>query len=137
MVLYIIKLFCAIPIACGIGMVSCACNLHSRYNLKFTNHAYTPKNKIIPPDNRLTHKSHRAVKRPRNILIPPLKSSHQSAEPRKTPPTITILSMLVTLTPLPGLSFVLIPRPAKMAANERMVCGLVSVSSNVDVYALA
>jgi hypothetical protein len=71
------------------------------------------------------------------MLIPPLRSNHQSAEPRKTPPTTRRLSMLVALAPSFRLVLVLIPRLAKMAANERMVWGLVSVSSNVNVYARA
>jgi len=69
--------------------------------------------------------------------MPPLRRSHQRAEPRKTPLMIRMLFMLVGLAPLFGLALVAIPRPAKMAAKERIVCGLVSVSSRVDMYTLA
>src|SRR5439155_5564457 len=89
--------------------------------------ASSPKTVITLPDILLIHRSHREVNFPRNRLIPPASRSHQSAEPRNTPQTTSVAERAVFLPPPT-------PSPAKMAANERMVCGLVSVSSKVETY---
>ena len=74
----------------------------------------------------------RSVPRPileRKRLTPPLNSNHHRADPENTPKTNTAARTY------PALSIK--PSPAKIAANERIVKGLVSVSKNVEEYALA
>ena len=91
--------------------------------------AATPKPKIIVPEPRFAHRS---VPRPsleRNRLTPLLKSSHHRADPKNTPKTSTVARTYPALSTKPS--------PAKIAANERNVKGLVIVSKNVEEYALA
>lgn len=87
--------------------------------------ARTPKPAMIIPDPRLTQTRSLAVSLTRSKLTALLKMSHQSAEPQKTPATSTTAE---TVSPgvLPR------PTPAKMAAKERIVVGLVSVSRSVE-----
>lgn len=58
--------------------------------------------------------------------MPKLSASHQLAEPAKTPATITSGDPV----------FCPIIVPAKIAAKERMVMGLVMVRKKVEIYML-
>ena len=87
-----------------------------------------PKIVIIAPETRLIHKSHRVFNLFLNRLMTLVRIIHQRFEPENTPSTTTVAEtkfLLVLPTPI----------PAKMAAKERMVSGLVSVKKNVEVYA--
>jgi hypothetical protein len=79
---------------------------------------------MIIPEARFTHRS---VPKPileRNRLTPPLKSNHHRVDPENAPNTSTAAGTY------PALSIK--PNPAKMAAKERIVKGLVIVSKNVE-----
>src|SRR2546425_6622733 len=88
--------------------------------------ASAPKPAIIAPDTRFTHRSP-AVDRARlNAPATPLRMSHHSAEPLNTPAT--------SARALAYPARAVIPSPAKIAANERIVIGFVSVNRSVDPY---
>jgi hypothetical protein len=87
--------------------------------------ASRPKSVIIAPEVLLIQSSQRSINFSRNKLILPVNRHHQVAEPRNTPHT-TRSAVSALFPPLPT------PMPAKMAANERMVIGLVNVSSKVE-----
>src|SRR5947209_6765574 len=97
------------------------------YFLKLNN-ASRPNRIMMLPEALLIHRNHCGVNLARSQLIPPVKIHHQSAEPRNTPHTTSnAVSGLFACPPT--------PMPAKMAANERIVNGLVSVSKKVEMYA--
>src|SRR5215207_6878418 len=87
----------------------------------------TPNPLSTIPDTRLTHRSRARSNRPRSRLAPLLSSSHHSAEPANTPSTSTAPDHASPLAPTPA--------PARIAANERIVIGLVRVSRSVETYA--
>jgi len=60
--------------------------------------------------------------------MPLVRIIHHSVEPENTPSTTAAAEKKLLLA-LP------IPIPAKMAAKERIVRGLVSVNKNVEAYA--
>jgi hypothetical protein len=92
--------------------------------------ATTPKTAIITPETRLIHCNHVGVKRRLNRLIALVSSSHQQHEPVNTPHTTSSGGRMLPLLLLDA------PIPAKIATNERMVSGLVNVSSSVEIYAV-
>src|SRR5579859_1309008 len=97
------------------------------YLLKLSN-ANSPNKIMMTPEALLIHRNHCAVNLSRSQLIAPVKTHHHSAEPRNTPHTTSnAVSGLFACPPT--------PMPAKMAANERIVSGLVKVSKKVEMYA--
>ena len=81
---------------------------------------------MIAPEMRLIHAMCVEVRRSRRTPTPKLSVNHQAADPAKTPAT------MISGEPVSFPSIV----PAKMAAKERMVIGLVMVRKKVDVYML-
>jgi hypothetical protein len=84
---------------------------------------------MIIPEARFTHRSVPKPSLERNRLTPPLKSNHHRADPENTPKTSTVARTYPALSTKPS--------PAKIAAKERSVKGLVMVSKKVEEYALA
>jgi hypothetical protein len=117
-------------------------NIHHQSQLRFALHevanylarlnnvsrASIPKSVIIIPEIRLIHRSHCGVIFFLNTLIPLVRIIHQRVEPENTPSTTAVAERTLLLA-LPT------PIPAKMAAKERIVSGLVSVSKKVEAYA--
>ena len=101
-------------------------NHHLRLNREIR--AAIPKIVIIVPETRLIHKSHWAFNFFLKRLMALVSIIHQRVEPENTPRT-TAVAEIKFLLALPT------PMPAKMAAKERMVSGLVSVKKNVEVKA--
>src|SRR5512135_2282266 len=89
--------------------------------------ASTPEPPMTMPAILFTHSSIRLSKRFRKRLTAPIRISHQRPEPRKTPAINTVAD-----SRLPRVSAR--PNPAKTAAREKMVRGLVRVRKNVEVY---
>src|SRR5690606_16390145 len=96
----------------------------------------TPATTAIPanprrtqPEMMLIRRSQAGVTRLRSILTTLRRTSHQAIEPAKTP----AMSRLAEVDP----SIVATPNPAKMAAKERMVVGLVRVNAKVEANAVA
>src|SRR5215207_4531360 len=81
-----------------------------------------PNARITAPESRLTQVSCPGRIRKRNLPKPRARINHHSAEPRNTP-----ITRLPALTPGSAT-----PNPAKIAANDRIVVGLVRVSPKVD-----
>jgi len=98
--------------------------ISSHINNKLNN-AATPNAVTITPDTRFTHRNAVVLNRLRNKFVPPLSSSHHAAEPKNTPTT------MATAVNLPR-SASANPKPAKIAAKDRIVSGLVRVSIKVD-----
>ena len=90
----------------------------------------TPSPASSAPESRFTQRSRAGVSARRKNPTVPLSRSHQSADPRKTPQTMR------TADPRSP-AVVPRPRPAKTAAKERIVVGLVSVSASVEPNAAA
>src|SRR5215212_3290469 len=88
----------------------------------------TPKPRMIVPETRFTQCSASVPSLERNKLVPPLKKSHHSADPENTPATSVAADAYPALVSAT-------PSPAKMAAKEKMVRGLVIVKKNVVAYA--
>jgi hypothetical protein len=79
--------------------------------------------RMIPPEIRFVQRVRPGpASLPRNPPVTRLSASHHIAEPIKTPET----------TSIPPPDIVVAPRPAKMAANDKIVMGLVKVSKNVE-----
>ena len=81
---------------------------------------------MIVPEMRLIHVMWFWFNLSRIKPTPKLSASHQLAEPENTPATITSGELI---------SFPIIV-PAKIAAKERMVIGLVIVKKKVERYIL-
>jgi hypothetical protein len=79
------------------------------------------------PEARFTHRSAPKPSLERNRPTPPLKSNHHRADPKNTPKTSTAAEVYPAPSPAK-------PSPAKIAAKERIVKGLVIVSKNVEAY---
>jgi hypothetical protein len=79
---------------------------------------------MMVPETLLTHRKPPAESFGRKRPVPPLNTSHQAAEPRKTPRTSSAAER-ASLAPVT-------PRPANIAAKERIVVGFVSVRKNVE-----
>ncbi len=77
------------------------------------------------PETLLTHRKPLAESLARRRLAAPLSTNHHAAEPRNTPTTSTI-ARRASPPASPA------PRPAKIAAKERIVVGFVSVRRNVE-----
>src|SRR6266487_1009979 len=88
----------------------------------------TPKRVIMAPEILLIHRSHCGVIFFRSRLIPLVRIIHHKVEPENTPSTTVVAEKKLLLAPPT-------PIPAKIAAKERIVSGLVSVSKNVEAYA--
>src|SRR3712207_671736 len=86
--------------------------------------ASTPNAAMMVPETLLTHCKPPVESFERKRPVPPLKISHQAAEPRKTPTTSSAAER--------ALSAPATPRPANIAASERIVVGFVSVIKNVE-----
>ena len=82
----------------------------------------------MAPEILLIQSSHCGFIFFRSRLITLVRIIHHKVEPENTPST-TMVAEKKLLLALPT------PIPAKMAANERIVRGLVSVKKNVEVYA--
>src|SRR5204863_7034210 len=90
--------------------------------------ATTPKPTSMAPDRRLIHRNRCGVTRARTRATPLLRSTHHRADPTRTPRTST------TAAP-EARPIVPTPKPAKIAAKERIVGGLASVSATAEMYA--
>ncbi len=90
--------------------------------------ATVPKSVIIAPEILFINRSHWEFIFFRSRLMPLVRIIHHKVEPEKTPSTTTVAEKKLLLA-LPT------PIPAKMAAKERIVRGLVSVNNNVEAYA--
>jgi hypothetical protein len=78
------------------------------------------------PEILLTHRNPRTESLVRKRLVAPLSTTHHAAEPRNTPRTSNIAERALPLAS-PAT-----PRPANIAAKERIVVGFVSVRKNVE-----
>src|SRR5436305_5185693 len=90
--------------------------------------ATIPKNVIMTPEILFIHRSHCEFIFFRSRLMPLVRMIHHNVEPENTPSTTAVAErkfLLVLPTPI----------PAKMAAKERIVRGLVSVNKKVVAYA--
>ena len=90
--------------------------------------AIIPNMVIMKPEILFIQRSHCAFILCRSRLMHVVRIIHHSVEPVKTPSTTPAAERKLLLA-LPT------PIPAKMAAKERIVSGLVSVSRNVEAYA--
>ena len=89
--------------------------------------AKMPKTNNSTPEKRFIALSTSGVTLPRNRLTPKAKIDHHSIDPVKTPTTSNAAAEL----PLVPVN----PIPAKRAAKERIVTGLVMVRNSVERYA--
>lgn len=87
--------------------------------------ANMPNPRRIKPEIRLTHCMTLKPNFSRKDPTTPLNSSHQAADPQKTPNTRMPEEDKLFFTDAK-------PNPANMAAKERMVIGLVSVKKKVE-----
>lgn len=87
-----------------------------------------PKAAIAKPDRILINRSRSGWSLAPSQLAPALRSTHQNAEPRNTPVTNH------TAAAEPDRSIV-IPIPAKIPRNDKIVAGFAIVSRNVVAYA--
>src|SRR5260370_29460300 len=87
----------------------------------------SPNNTRMTPEILLIQSNPRGVKAPRRQLMPTVRTNHHRAEPVNTPSTTVAAEMEFLFAPR--------PIPAKIAANESIVRGLVRVSRNVETYA--
>ena len=87
--------------------------------------AANPNPKIIAPEMRFSQTRAGRLILCINHPVRLLKMSHQLDEPRKTP---------MTISPAEGYEFLTAarPKPANMAAKDRIVKGLVRVRRNVE-----
>jgi hypothetical protein len=91
--------------------------------------AAIPNPRMINPEMRFIQRRTMRLIRFRSRLVTPLRSTHQHADPKKTPRTVTA----AVEKPPPTFTR---PKPANMAAKDKIVSGLVRVSKNVEPYAL-
>ena len=82
----------------------------------------------MPPEILLIQRSHCEFIFFRSRLMTLVRIIHHRVEPENTPSTTAVAEKKLLLE-LPT------PIPAKMAAKERIVRGLVSVNKNVEAYA--
>src|SRR5262249_4688314 len=80
---------------------------------------------MTAPETRLIQVRRGAVSRLRSNPVPLVRISHQRAEPAKTP-TTSAAAEVDARSPLAT------PNPAKIATNDRIVVGLVSVNPKGD-----
>ena len=82
----------------------------------------------MTPEILFIPSNHREENFLRSRLMPVVSTHHHKDEPANTPSTTIVAEAVLLFVPP-------IPNPAKMAANERMVRGFVSVSTKVEAYA--
>jgi hypothetical protein len=80
------------------------------------------------PEPRLIHCADRSFNLDRKMPVIDTRNSHQEDDPKNTPATIKSADKS-PLFELPA------PKPTKIAMNEKIVSGFVSVNTKVDVYA--
>lgn len=85
-----------------------------------------PNVTMISPETRLIHIMRFWFSRSRINPTPKLSASHQVADPANTPATSTMGELVLPRNMV----------PAKIAANERMVIGLVMVRKKVEMNVL-
>jgi hypothetical protein len=90
--------------------------------------AAIPKPRMIDPEMRFTQSSPERFIRFLSRLVATLRITHQPDDPRKTPKTV------IPAEEYPPLRLTK-PKPAKMAAKDSIVSGLVRVRKKVEPYA--
>lgn len=91
--------------------------------------AITPNPRMIDPEMRLIQRKPEMLIRFRSRPVTPLRMVHQHEDPMKTPKTV------IAAVEYPAPAFTR-PKPANIAANDKMVSGLVRVRIKVEPYAL-
>src|SRR5437667_12857104 len=109
-------------------MAHCA-GAHAAPALSAATSDSTPKATITRPEATFTQRNRRDVTQRRSRAPALASTHHHAAEPLKTPAT-----RASDATGEPA-SSALIPRPAKIAPNDKIVIGLLSVRPSVEPYA--